>query len=220
MGYRSNEEVLKVYAKSSIAVACSRWQEPFGRSSLEASSRGCAVIISNRGGLPETITDGIILNKLTADNIYNNIKKLIINKKKLRDIQIRSFKNFYLDNEFIAKKIDRYRESFFKKINFNKKKLRILHVTNFNVRHNGRLFYNTGRRINNGLIKLGHTVQTLSDRDTVSQERKIIDLYGSKSLNNKFLDIVGNFNPNLIILGHADAISNISIEKIKNFIQV
>ena len=95
MGYRSNEEVLKVYAKSSIAVACSRWQEPFGRSSLEASSRGCAVIISNRGGLPETITDGIILNKLTADNIYNNIKKLIINKKKLRDIQIRSFKNFY-----------------------------------------------------------------------------------------------------------------------------
>ena len=157
------------------------------------------------------------MNKLTADNIYNNIKKLIINKKKLRDIQIRSFKNFYLDNEFIAKKIDRYRESFFKKINFNKKKLRILHVTNFNVRHNGRLFYNTGRRINNGLIKLGHTVQTLSDRDTVSQERKIIDLYGSKSLNNKFLDIVGNFNPNLIILGHADAISNISIEKIKNF---
>ena len=217
MGYRSNEEVLKVYAKSSIAVACSRWEEPFGRSSLEASSRGCAVIISNRGGLPETITDGIILNKLTADNIYNNIKKLIINKKKLRDIQIRSFKNFYLDNEFIAKKIDRYRESFFKKINFNKKKLRILHVTNFNVRHNGRLFYNTGRRINNGLIKLGHTVQTLSDRDTVSQERKIIDLYGSKSLNNKFLDIVGNFNPNLIILGHADAISNISLEKIKNF---
>ena len=217
MGYKSNEEVLEVYAKSSIAVACSRWDEPFGRSSLEASSRGCAVIISNRGGLPETVTDGIILKKLTSSNIYDNIKKLILNTKKLRDIQIRSLKNFYLDNKFITKKIDKYRESFFKKINFNIRKLRILHVTNFNVRHNGRLFYNTGRRINNGLIKLGHTVQTLSDRDTVSQERKIIDLYGSKSLNSKFLDIVGNFNPNLIILGHADAISNTSIKKIKNF---
>ena len=217
MGYRSNDTVLKVYEKSSIAVACSRWDEPFGRSSLEASSRGCAVIISNKGGLPETITDGVILNKLSVSNIYKNIKNLIINKKKLTDIQKKSYKNFYLDNKFISEKIDNYRNSFFFNSNKNYKKLRILHVTNFNVRHNGRLFYNTGRRINNGLLKLGHTVQTLSDRDTVSQERKITDVYGSKSLNGKFLEIVGNFQPNLIILGHADAISNDSLQKIRNF---
>ena len=217
MGYKSNNEVLNVYEKSSIAIACSRWDEPFGRSSLEASSRGCAVIISNKGGLPETITDGIILNKLTVNNIYKNIKSLILNKKKLKDIQNKSYKNFYLDNKFISKKIDNYRNKFLKETNKKINKLRILHVTNFNVRHNGRLFYNTGRRINNGLLKLGHTVQTLSDRDTVSQERKITDVYGSKSLNAKFLEIVGNFNPNLIILGHADAISNDTLEKIKIF---
>ena len=70
-------------------------------------------------------------------------------------------------------------------------------------------YFATGRRINNGLLKLGHTVQTLSDRDTVSQERKIVDIYGSKSLNNKLIDIVGNFKPNLIIFGHADQISTI-----------
>ena len=69
------------------------------------------------------------------------------------------------------------------KINIKKNKFRILHITNFNERHNGRLFYNTGRRINNGLIKLGHTVQTLSDRDTISHERKLSDPAGSKSLN-------------------------------------
>ena len=57
------------------------------RSSLEASSRGCAVIISNKGGLPETITDGIILKKLTVNDLYRNIKNLILNKKKLIDIQ-------------------------------------------------------------------------------------------------------------------------------------
>ena len=217
MGYKSNDTILKSYEKSSIAVACSRWDEPFGRSSLEASSRGCAVIISNKGGLPETITDGIILNKLTANEIYKNIKNLIANKNKLKDIQTKSYKNFYLDNKFISKKIDSYRNNLFNKTIEYKKKLRILHITNFNVRHNGRLFYNTGRRINNGLLKLGHTVQTLSDRDTVSQERKIIDIYGSKSLNNKFLEIIGNFDPNLIILGHADAISNDILKKIKNF---
>ncbi len=217
MGYKSNNEVLKLFEKTSIAVACSRWSEPFGRSSLEASSRGCAVIISNRGGLPETITDGIILKHLTVSDIYKNIKNLILNKKKLLDIQKKSYKNFYLDDKFISSKIDDYRINLFNNSNLNSSKLRILHVTNFNVRHNGRLFYNTGRRINNGLLKLGHTVQTLSDRDTVSQERKITDVYGSKSLNEKLLDIVGNYRPNLIIFGHADAISNDTLIKIKNF---
>ncbi len=216
-GYRSNDEVLNFLNKTSIAVACSRWDEPFGRSSLEASSRGCAVIISNKGGLPETITDGIILKKLNSYEIYKEIKILILNKKKLNNLQFNSLKNFYLNNKYSSKLIDKYRDLLFKNSINIKKKLRILHITNFNVRHNGRLFYNTGRRINNGLIKLGHTVQTLSDRDTISQERKIVDMYGSKSLNNKMLEIVGNFNPNLIILGHADQVLNSTLKKVKNF---
>ena len=43
-------------------MACSRWEEPFGRTSLEASANGCAVIITNKGGLPETITNARILS--------------------------------------------------------------------------------------------------------------------------------------------------------------
>ncbi len=216
-GYRPNNEVLNFLNKTSIAVACSRWDEPFGRSSLEASSRGCAVIISNKGGLPETITDGIILKKLSTSEIYTSIKSLILNKQKLKKLQFYSLKNFYLTNKYSSIQIDNYRYGFFKNQKLNNKTLRILHVTNFNVRHNGRLFYNTGRRINNGLLKLGHTVQTLSDRDTVSQERKVVDIYGSKSLNNKLLDIVGNFNPNVIIFGHADQILNSTLKKIREF---
>ena len=217
-GYQSNDKILKSFKSASIAVACSRWDEPFGRSSLEASSRGCAVIVSNKGGLPETITDGIILKNLNSDEIYKNIKELIINKIKLKKIQKDSYKNFYLDNKFTSKKIDDYRyEILENKINIKKNKFRILHVTNFNERHNGRLFYNTGRRINNGLIKLGHTVQTLSDRDTISHERKLSDPAGSKSLNHKLIEIVSNFNPNLIILGHADQIKNETLKTIKDF---
>ena len=217
-GYQSNDKILKSFKLASIAVACSRWDEPFGRSSLEASSRGCAVIVSNKGGLPETITDGIILKNLSSDEIYKNIKELIINKIKLKKIQKNSLKNFYLDNKFTSKKIDDYRYKILEnKINIKKNKFKILHITNFNERHNGRLFYNTGRRINNGLIKLGHTVQTLSDRDTISHERKLMDLAGSKSLNTKLLEIVSNFNPNLIILGHADQIKNGTLKIIKDF---
>ena len=217
-GYQSNDKILDFFKLSSIAVACSRWDEPFGRSSLEASSRGCAVIVSNKGGLPETITDGIILKKLNSDEIYRNIKKLIMNKIMLKNIQKNSLKNFYLDNKYSSKKIDIYREEILNnKIDIKSDKLRILHVTNFNERHNGRLFYNTGRRINNGLLKLGHTVQTLSDRDTISRERKISDFTGSKSLNNKLKEIIANFIPNLLILGHADQIQNETLKTIKNF---
>ena len=64
-GYTNHNTVLKLLEKISISVICSRWEEPFGRTSLEAASRGSAVIISNRGGLPETVKDAIILKNLS-----------------------------------------------------------------------------------------------------------------------------------------------------------
>ena len=82
-GYTKHNKILKFLEKVSISVVCSRWEEPFGRTSLEAASRGCAVIISNRGGLPETTSKAIILKKLTSKEIYNEIEHLIKNKKKL-----------------------------------------------------------------------------------------------------------------------------------------
>jgi len=81
LGFQPHKKVLKILEKTSIAVACSRWQEPFGRTSLEASSRGCAVIISNKGGLKETITNGIILKNNSINDIFNAIDELIKNKK-------------------------------------------------------------------------------------------------------------------------------------------
>ena len=55
---------MAIFNKSEIAVVPSRWEEPFGRTALEASSRGCATIISNRGGLTETTDHAVVLNKL------------------------------------------------------------------------------------------------------------------------------------------------------------
>ena len=66
-----HKKILKILEKTSIAVVCSRWEEPFGRSSLEASSRGCAVIISDKGGLKETITNGIILKNNSIKDIFD-----------------------------------------------------------------------------------------------------------------------------------------------------
>ena len=222
-GFKKHSLVLKNFEKTSIAVVCSRWEEPFGRTSLEASSRGCAVIISNRGGLPETITNGIILRKLSVKNLFRQIENLIINKKKLLFYQNESYKNFYLNDQFISRKIDFYRKEISSntKLNILAKslfinKLKILHVTNFNERHNGRLFYNTGRRINNGFIRNNHSVLELSDRDIISYSRNINDIKGNKKLNDKLIEIISNFSPNLIVFGHADLVSNETIEIVKD----
>jgi len=221
LGFQNHTKVLNIFRKTSIAVACSRWNEPFGRTSLEASSRGCAVIISDRGGLPETITNGIIIRDLIVKNVFREIDELIKNKEKTKTIQKLAFKNFYLTDQYITAKIDNYRNKIFhpKKFLINKakslNKLKILHVTNFNERHNGRLFYNTGKRINNGLIRLGHSVLEFSDRDIVSYHRSLNDLDGSKKLNSKLLEVISNYIPDLVILGHADLIKIETLEYIK-----
>jgi glycosyltransferase involved in cell wall biosynthesis len=221
LGFQNHQKVLAYFNKSSIAVACSRWEEPFGRTSLEAASRGCAVIISNRGGLPETITNGVILRNLNSESLFIEIEKLIIHKSKLVFLQKQSIKNFYLTDKYISNKIDEYRDNltFSLKGNFNRlinlDKIKILHVTNFNERHNGRLFYNTGKRINNGFVRLNHSVLEFSDRDIVSYYRNINDLNGSKRLNNKLLEVISNYVPDIIVLGHADLIKIETLRYIK-----
>ena len=203
-------------------MACSRWDEPLGRTSLEASSRGCATIISNKGGLPETVTHGVIIKELNVDSVYSAIKKLIENNKLRYELQKLSIKNFFHTNKLSSEKIDDYRDSLLKsKIlkNYFKIKiprtLRILHVTNFNERHDGRLFFNTGRRLNNGFIRLGHSVLGFSDRDIVKHYRSIKDYTGSNTLNQKLINTVYNYKPDILILGHADQIKPETLSYIK-----
>ena len=222
LGFQNHNKVLKIFEKTSIAVACSRWDEPLGRTSLEASSRGCATIISDKGGLPETVTHGIILKELNVENIYSSIKKLIDNNKERLRLQRLSIKNFFHTNKVSSRNIDKYRENllniypsnFF---NVNRKKsLRILHVTNFNERHDGRLFFNTGRRLNNGFIRLGHSVLEFSDRDIIKHYKSIKDYSGANTLNQKLINTVYNYKPDLLIFGHADLIKSNTLQYLKD----
>ena len=220
LGFKKHNDVLNIFKKTSITVACSRWDEPFGRTSLEASANGCAVIITNKGGLPETVTDAKILQQLNEKNLTKSISNLIENSKNRTELQTKSIKNFYLTHKFVSKKIDNYRSEklFLKKIfnvKFLKKSLRILHVTNFNERLDGRLFFNTGRRINNGFIRLGHSVLGFSDRDIQKYYKSIGDIKGKKTLNDKLKKTCYNYKPDLIVTGHADLISKEQIQELK-----
>ncbi len=220
LGFLNHDEVLKIFEKTSIAVACSRWEEPFGRTSLEASANGCAVIITNKGGLPETITNARILSNLSANSLTREITNLINNEKLRKKLQILSIKNFYLTHDFVTKMIDNYRDE---KLRLNKffiskkakKSLRILHITNFNERLDGRLFFNTGRRINNGFIRQGHSVLGFSDRDIQKYYKSIRDFKGAKTLNDKLKKTCYNYKPDLVVLGHADLISKEQIAELR-----
>ena len=222
LGFKRNTFILNLLKKVSISVICSRWNEPFGRASLEASSRGSAVIISNRGGLPETSKNAIILKKLTVKDLYNTIDNFIKNKKKLKKTQKKIYSSFILDHEYVTKIIDNIRENTFeysKIINSHLEKklpIKILHITNFNYRFSGRLHYNTGRRINNGFIRLGHDVLTISDRDIIHYNRKLTDPKGTKFLQDYIISAYNNFKPNIIVLGHADSVTAQTISFLKN----
>ena len=221
LGFLKHNDVLDIYKKTSIAVVCSRWDEPFGRTSLEASSNACAVIISNRGGLPETITNGVILKNLNIKNVYKEIDNLIIRSDYRLKLQKLSKDNFFLTHKYVSNLIDQIRDQKLllnKKIftNISKKSLRILHITNFNERHNGRLFFNTGRRINNGFIRLGNSVLEFSDRDIQKHYKSYSDFSGAKSLNDKLRKTCYNYKPDMIVLGHADLISPIMLGQLKD----
>ncbi len=207
--FKDNNFVLNLLKKSSISVACSRWEEPFGRTSLEACSLGCATIITNKGGLTETTQHPIILKLLDSNLLYKLIKKLIINDKLRKKVQRLNYKSFYLSHEYVSKIIDKIRDKIIDKSTFNIKKntkLKILHITNFNFRYFGRLQYNTGIRINNGFIREGHNVLSLSDRDLISYTKTISDPSGTKYLNKLVKSTIENFVPDMVILGHADRV--------------
>ncbi len=217
LGWLNHDKTLKYYEKSKIAVSPSTWEEPFGRTSMEAGSRGCATIISNRGGITETNLNSIILKKLTASEIYKNIKFLIQNENKTKKIQRESFKNVIHDLDKNSIKIDRIRDEIFKGFMFNikrNKKLKIIHISNFGNRQANRLYnISIAKKITNGLIRNGNDVINISDRDVVRLNRGLKSFKkGSDFLNNLLLETIDNYRPDLMILGHVNNLQEKTLE--------
>ena len=218
-GWISHKETLELYNKTSISVIPSSWDEPFGRTSMEAASRGCATIVSKKGGLIETVPNTIFLTKLSEKELFNKIELLITNKKKRKKIQIKSFKNVFHKLNLNTKKIDIYRSEILNNYNFSikrERKAKILHISNFGNRLSNRLYFiSIAKKISNGLIKLGHDVINLSDRDIIKFNRYISGKSGIDYLNKLLFESVQNYNPDLVLLGHSDNIKPIILEKIK-----
>jgi len=95
-GWITHKQTLDIFTKAAIVAIPSLWEEPLGRTSIEASSRGCATILSKSGGLVETNNNGIFLNNNSKDELFKNIEELIINKKKRHKLMKNNLRNFKL----------------------------------------------------------------------------------------------------------------------------
>jgi len=219
LGYLSHKEVLKFLCKTEIAVVPSRWEEPFGRTALEASSRGCATIISKKGGLPETSDHCIILKKLDYINLYNEIKKLITYPDLRKDYQTKGFSNVKHITKENSLLIDDIRKSLFfnYRLNFIKNKLKIINIYNLGQKLNHRLYnISVGKKFTNGFVRNGHDVLEISDRDFIKQNRQF-SLSSSNSRFQKYLvETFKNYNPDLLFFGHTNNIDLKTLATIKN----
>ena len=219
LGFLEHKEVLKFLNKSEIAVVPSRWEEPFGRTALESSSRACATIISSRGGLPETTDNCIILKRLNSRELYKEIKNLILNVKLRKKIQNNGFKNIKHLVKNNSELIDRIRDSLIQNfsLNYLRNKLRIINIYNIGQKNFHRLYnISLGKKFTNGFIRNGHDVLEISDRDFIRQNRNIFQTKNIDKFQDYLVKTSKNYNPDLIFFGHTQNISRETIKEFKN----
>ena len=93
--------------------------------------------------------------------------------------------------------------------------MKILHVSNFGDRHNGRLYWNQCFKISNGFVRNGHNVYNFSDRDK-SRSSVLNKFNQNRSVQKDLLETIKNFNPDLLILGHADRVNLNTLDIIRS----
>ena len=219
LGFLKHKRTLDILNKSEIAVIPSKWEEPFGRTALEASSRGCATIISNRGGLSETTDNAIILKKINSQNIYKEIKSLILDNKRRKLIQKQSRSNIKHLIKNNTRLIDEIRENCLPKfkINFLKKKLKIINLYNQGQKLNHRLFnISLGKKFTNGFIRNNHDVLEISDRDFLKNNRSFNFFQNRDNFQKYLIETFRNYNPDLLFFGHTKNIDLNTIDEIKS----
>ena len=219
LGFLSHEKTLSILDKSEIAVVPSRWEEPFGRVSLEAAGCGCATITSNTGGLSETTNHSIKINNLNPNNLYKQIEFLIKNKTNRIKIQNLSRKNI---NHIISKNtkiIDKMRTDTLPiyKLNIKKNRLKIINLFNQGQKSNYRLYnISLGKKFTNGFIRNNHDVLEISDRDYIKNNRSLINFESNKNIFQKHLiEVFKNYNPDLFFFGHSNNVDISTIEELR-----
>ena len=212
--WSSHKKIINIYKSTSISIVPSVWNEPFGRTAMESSDLGNALITSGKGGLLETAMKPIILKKLNKKNIIKEVEKLIKSPILLKKIQKFNYKNKKINYKNNFEKLNSLKLNLLKDhdYNFNIKKniIKILHISNFGEKSDYRLSnINLANKISNGLTK--ENVQTINFSD-----RNFSKLNYFSLIDEKVLRIVENLRPNLVLLGHTNSLQVETLKNIKD----
>ena len=108
LGPLNHSKVLNLLKTSKISIANSRWEEPLGRLPIESAANACVPISTNRGGLNESNTHGIILKKNNPKDLYFACLKIIDDYNKF---QKKVFNHYKFDSVLMNRKLDLIRKS-------------------------------------------------------------------------------------------------------------
>lgn len=94
--------------------------------------------------------------------------------------------------------------------------MRVLHIAYQQLRRYGQTRVSWAQKLTNGLIKNDHYVSVFSDRDVAAFEAPLgIRDLGKNKANQKLLETVDAVEPDLVIAGHCDIISNETLKEIR-----
>lgn len=109
-GFMSNKAALEQFRRASIAVVPSK-VEALSRTGIEAIAGGCAVLVSNCGGLPELDSPGVtVLPGVTADAIETGLERLVDSPERLRAECDASWSNQKFTAEAMTESFDKVRD--------------------------------------------------------------------------------------------------------------
>ena len=211
----SHKQIINIYKKSSISVVPSTWEEPFGRTAMESSDMGNALITSNKGGLRETSINPILLKKINSKSIQNEIEKLIKNPNLLKKIQKFNYKNKKINFKENLKELNNLKKNLIENSNYklnyiNNNNNKILHIANFDEKNDFRLSnINLATKISNGFIKDKFQTINFSDRFFLQQNT-------FSSIDDRIVNIVKNLKPNLLLLGHTNSLKTETLKNIRD----
>ncbi len=95
--FKGFQNVDNIYTNINILIVPSLWDEPFGRIVPEANSYKVSVLVSNRGGLPELVTNGetgFIFDPDLPTSFKEGIEKILINYSKMENDCLKHAGNF------------------------------------------------------------------------------------------------------------------------------
>jgi glycosyltransferase involved in cell wall biosynthesis len=91
LGHVNRHEVPALIRSHDIVCVLSRWNEPMSQTVFEAMASGCALLSSNRGGLPEGCGDGAILvDPYDFPTVVEHLRRLVLHPDQLREAKERA----------------------------------------------------------------------------------------------------------------------------------